>query len=159
MLFLSRAIGIVRFPNTLGLPWNPVPRPTRVDPPHQFFCKLNGFIEGCFSRRRRLPVRRQSATQEYRADYTKSSLPALIHFRKISHSLYLRLPCFDSPTGALLNPRNSCPNRSKGNGQFPCDLAELAFAFSSPPGILPTRRAEDTAQKGPLSQPCWVICR
>jgi hypothetical protein len=39
--------------------------------------------------------------------------------------------------------------------QFPCDLAELVFAFSSPLGILglPTRRAEDTARKGLFPNP------
>jgi hypothetical protein len=84
---------IVRYPNipSLSFPRHAVPRPGRINPPHQFFRKLEGFIEGRFSRRRRFPVSRQSPTQENRRDNAKRALPSNIHFGKIAYSLYLLL--------------------------------------------------------------------
>jgi hypothetical protein len=82
---------------------------------------LNGFIEGCLPRRRRLPVRWQSTAQEYRGDYTKSSLPALIHFGKISYSLYLRLQAnLGAKFSSLLSVR-----------PFNCALHPIGFRFNN----------------------------
>ena len=81
---------------TLGLPWHAGTRPARINPSHQFFRELKGFIGSCLPLRRGLPVGRQSATQKNRSDNTQSSLPALIHFGKISYSLYLRLAALEA---------------------------------------------------------------
>src|ERR1700686_705497 len=128
---------------SLGFPRHAVPRPTRINSPHQFFGELNGFIEGCFSRRRRLTVGRQSTAQEYRGDYAKSSLPSLIHWQDSIFAL-------SSPTTNRLAV-GVCPllegsvtagssagriNRQSNTWDFPVGLKALTiFVFSQLSGV------------------------